>query len=646
MDSSTYIPQQPGVRSLVSMVRTAEPKLIALVTVTLAASVLILVGSWEIGGESSSYWMWARNLADNGTFNIASRSAVYALYLNAFAWLGYPASVTAEHLVSGLIVVGAMVILLRSFMGVGLALLTALLWLPSLQTAEPAVQKLALACAFLGVYLRTTGTGGGRLGGSYALLALAAMFRMPYVLFVVLFALWDVRQALKGGGLAGLVPHIPSLRAFAWPIVPVAGLLIWILLAQSAHPWNNISSSSTMWFPLSNPKSFSDSMFFAHFNQKYIEREYGTFRDQDWYLTNDEVFDGRTTALGAFLANPSFVIRQVAANVKPAIFISAKFTELWYLPLLRVYDSLLLAAIFVGAYFATKSAPVRIFVAGSIVLHAGTVAIMPGPYRHFVPFVPLLILAAYYYGSRLRAVLAGESGATGRVLLWAGVAGVALTTVYVPFRVVFAPQDASRLAEAAISAYLVAAFLVAIGAYGAGRMGAGRLVYGRLLGVLALAVPLVVLSNGATEWGGLARDFVVDARHGELRVLEYSEADSPVSMRASFEELKPLVAGCAGVMAREHTFVGAFMDMPLERLYDIMEIPPFGGLGDSEYDGLRPDRIDCVLVSDIFATNIGGYTNLQVRYENYVEPYFRQLQDLGAATYEIERFGRAVILPK
>ena len=229
-----------------------------------------------------------------------------------------------------------------------------------------------------------------------------------------------------------------------------------------------------------------------------------------------------------------------------------------------------------------------------------------------------------------------------------GLLGVALTTAYVPLRIAFAPQDASRLASAAISAYIVAVFLIAIGAYRVriAESGAGRLLYGRVLGVVALIVPLVFLSTGATAWAGLARDFVDDARRGDIRVLEYSEDGGRLSMKASFEEIKPLVASCAGIMTREHTFIAAFMDVPLDRLYDIMEIPPFGRLGDSEYDGLRPDRIDCVLVSDLFATKIGGYNNLQMRYENYVEPYVQQLKEMGATTYDVERFGQAVILPK
>ena len=136
-----------SIQTIIGPTRPIEFKLVALVALTLAASVLILFGGYEVGGEGWSYWLWAKVFAEDGTFNVSSRSAIYALYLNAFVWLGYPASVTVEHLVSGLIVVAATVTLLRSYMGLGLEFLAALLWLPFLQTAEPHVQKLALALA-------------------------------------------------------------------------------------------------------------------------------------------------------------------------------------------------------------------------------------------------------------------------------------------------------------------------------------------------------------------------------------------------------------------------------------------------------------------------------------------------------------------
>ena len=144
-------------------------------------------------------------------------------------------------------------------------------------------------------------------------------------------------------------------------------------------------------------------------------------------------------------------------------------------------------------------------------------------------------------------------------------------------------------------------------------------------------------------WVDLIRDVAADVNNGDAQVLQ---SPSSKSMKASFETLDSLVAKCQGVLSLEHKFVGAFTSVPVNRVYDISEIPPFGELGDSEYDGLRPDRIDCVLVSKTLATSLGGGFNMRIRYENYIKPYVQQLQAAGAETYEVPTFGQVYVLPK
>ena len=59
---------------------------------------------------------------------------------------------------------------------------------------------------------------------------------------------------------------------------------------------------------------------------------------------------------------------------------------------------------------------------------------------------------------------------------------------------------------------------------------------------------------------------------------------------------------------------------------------------------LRPERIACVLVSEQLATTVGNATNVQIRYDNHIEPYVEQLKAMGADVYDIERYGQAIIL--
>ena len=250
--------------------------------------------------------------------------------------------------------------------------------------------------------------------------------------------------------------------------------------------------------------------------------------------------------------------------------------------------------------------------------------------------VPLLLLAASWFGTQSKNLLSDMSRFSASELLRAGIGGVVLALLYYALRAAFAPQPGLRTLWAVLAMAGVALPLLIAGLYRYGKLPSLRWV-----GVSMMALPVVLLANGSTGWSEMAGDLVDDVRQGEVQVLVDG---GPVSMKASFTELEPLVENCRGILTLEHTFVAAFMDIPVERVYDISEIPPFGQLGDSDYDGLRPDRIDCVLVSERLATGIGHATNIQLRYDGYIEPYVEQLKELGAEVHDVDRFGQVIVL--
>ena len=61
-------------------------------------------------------------------------------------------------------------------------------------------------------------------------------------------------------------------------------------------------------------------------------------------------------------------------------------------------------------------------------------------------------------------------------------------------------------------------------------------------------------------------------------------------------------------------------------------------LAQPDYDGLRPDRIDCVIVNDYMA-NIH-----KLRYTSYIEPYVLQMEAMGAVIQDLPKLGKVVIL--
>jgi len=152
-------------------------------------------------------------------------------------------------------------------------------------------------------------------------------------------------------------------------------------------------------------------------------------------------------------------------------------------------------------------------------------------------------------------------------------------------------------------------------------------------------IMLILFSNGLVSLGAMAADIAKDLRTDNVRVLE----SRPYSMKASLGSVEPLIQNCQGILSGEHAFFAAFTKLPFNKFYDIWEIPP---IKTSDYDGLRPERIDCVLLYPGFSTDVGMGTNQLVRYENYIKPYVRRLLDSGARVYDLEKYGQVIILDK
>lgn len=605
---------------------------------------LSMLNQWEMTPEAWGYWFFARVFAESGRFIVLDRGPLYTLYLNGFRWLGYPGSVTVEYLVTSVFSVVSLLVFFRPYLGLGLAVLSAVLWIPFLQqVAEPPVQRIALALMCWAVVVRQAKQDRFGLAVSYALLGLAYMFRPTSIVAILIFATWDILRILQQNGLTTL-RSVMIPRRKDWPIGLVLVLFIWIATMQSPHPWNNVWAATTRWFP-NDGKSIADGAFIQNFNVAYILRKYGSLEGKDFYFTNQELFGRAGNMLQAVRSNPQFVVEQLAINIRNLPGAMIQLTELQRIPLVpsRIIIVAGSIAILYGAFRASKSEAMILFLVINAI-HLGITALSYVKVRWMYPAIPILILSAYWYGVQLNGFTTRVLSRGPKALLWSGVVGLGLLSLYLIFRVAFTPVG-PVMWSAAVIGYVISVILVAVGKFGS--QDATRR-WSSFLSRLAVPVMLVILSNG-TSWINAISVIVGDIRRGELHVLERGHLpskDASFNMKASFTAWNPLLHECKGILALESTFIGAFADVPMERVYDIWEIPPFGQLDASVYDRLHPNRIDCVLVSEMLATEIGGGTNWQIRYESYIKPYVRQLQGMGAMTYDIPRFGQAIILPK
>lgn len=563
-----------------------------------------MLGHWEMTPESWGYWFFARIFSETGTFIVPDRSPLYTLYLNLFTWMGYPTAVTVQYLVSGTLVIASLVAMFRQYVGLKIALFGAFLWIPYLlQFAEPPVQMISLAFMSLAVLARQSSTSRSWMAISYALLMMAALLRTTCIVGVLVFVAWDVFNFSRQKGLKEL-GQVLRPRRVDWPIGVVLVLFVWFSAVQSPHPWNNVWTSTATWAPTSG-KSLADAAFIQNFNVAYISRQYGSFEGKDHYFTNQEIFGNASTMMGAIRANPIYVARQVGENISHLPSALAQITEIsTFISIIRggeegvlfriflglIYLTLSLAIVY-GAFRATRDESMVIFLVASAI-HTGITALSYVKVRWMYPMIPILLLSAYWYGQTTKqwlerniATFMQHRRKTKRAIQfqrWMASAGLWLTPFF-----------------------------------------------------------LVLLSNGASSWVGIYGSVASDLRNGEVHILEQRDS---TSLKASIDQWRPLIRDCKGVLTLENTFVGAFSGMPVERIYDIWEIPPFGHLNASEYDGLKPDRVDCVLISQALSTEVGGGTNMKIRYENYVRPYVELLQQLGATTYDVRYFGQVVVL--
>lgn len=603
----------------------------------LLCQVLTLYRHWEApGGENRGYWFFARVFAENGEFIIIERSPLYTLYLNLFFWMGFPTSVVVEFFVTSFIIALALLSLFKRYLSLGMAALAVVIVLPFIQIAEPSVQGGALACSCWAVVLRLEGQDNRfQKALSYALFGLAYLFRATYIIWILIFVGWDILRILRQKGGKKIL-HTLRPRLKDWPIAVVFLLLIWFQVMQSPHPWNNGWNATTTWYP-SEGKSLRDASFIEVHNTKYIEQTYGTFEGHDFYFTNQELFNGANTMWNAIIANPHFFIAQVGRNLKDLLQEASHFVPLKgvfsFLPFYVVVFMMIFVTLYGAFRAAGKDEFAWLFVITSLLL-IGTTTISIPKWRYMAPLLPVLVLSASWYGKQLGTRLVPAIFKTPNSLFLTGLIGIGilvLPRIY-PMSV---PKTVGLLTACIVLLFL--AFITHFGSFSLAKQLVGLM---KRVGVF-LAIPLtLILFRPPHTLDSIAKEVF---RGKELKILE----NRSNSWKAAYGDMKNLVQQCEGMMFTDNTdnlFVGAFMEVPIKKIYDLWEIPPFGHLDDTSYNGLRPDRIDCVVTRGV--TSDGGAVNHKLRYQNYIQPYLERLRKMGAVTCNIPNFGQMIILPK
>ena len=561
---------------------TRNKKNILILLLIISFVILSMFLDWEIGGETWGYWYFSEIFKNTGEFIVFDRSPIYVLYLNLFNWIDYPFSTDIEYIFTTSLCSYALFIFSRKFLSLPVSLIAACVCIPFMQIAEPPVQKLALAFSLFSLLIRFEGNNRKAIITSYAFLLLAYCFRQTYLLFFMTFLIFDIIHLYNQKKIFNLKIFFPKINS-DWPLILVITLLIYFTLNQSSSNWNNVWFTDVDWFP-SDGKTMKDGGGLQLLNMFYILKTYGSYVGHDFYLTNKVAFNNAQDFTTAILANPSIFFEMVIFNV--TIFIP-KLLHLLFIPqidnwIFKVfYKVIITLAIFYGSLkFSLQKGVLKIFV-GSWVLLLVLLIARPSE-RYFLPAIPIFILASCYYSDVLANILFFKDM---KNKYW-----------YVK----------------------------------------------KILYNLSFMIILLFLCfSNIDKWKIAINNFNIQLNGNNFELL----ANNNFSLKKSFEQLNNLSNHCTGLMALESLFLASFVNKSIN-YYSIYEIPPFGNLNNNKnsYNGLNLNRINCVFVSTSLEFGIGGGTNSELRYKNYIKPYTNLLLENGASKHVIPNFGTAFVL--
>ena len=652
---------------------------------------LSLFVPYGLNGENYIYWFFSRVLLETGQFIVMGRSPLYTIYLMFFTWMGYPTSIIMEYLVTALITMATFYIFFRHFVSSAISLLISIIWMPYLLFySTPQVQMLALSSALIAMLFRLNGEHRKNIVLFYTFMLLAYLFRPTYQYMILLFLVHDIWFLLKRKILISK-PFIFKPKLSDIPLVAAITLMICFKIFQSDHRWNNADGSDQTWAPYNSTKSLASHNLLSSWSWKYVENKYGSNKGRDYHFTHKELFGDANSPLEAFVANPSFVYNHISRNIETfvsmvisTLSINFAIVMIAIIPiLLNFYDLLIntkplsrltgyflvgcilfaivsgiifhfklnyfprafaLAAILYGSFrFCNRNTILEMFTFSSFVLILLTIISIPKN-RYMIPFLPMIITSAIWYGGQAKLFFEKYIEKPRKLSKLLGSIGLLLIVLELISNLLIKGtiQPSRTIILFGIIFILISSSILVLTGYFGSKEFLNKL-FSRFR-IIILPFFLVVFSSIYVLWPTvLSITFKNIFLSEKIRIHSYIND----SLRDPYNEIHSLIKDCNGIMAYENIFLGAFMDVDLDKLYDVLEIPPFGNYGNSEYDGLNIERIDCLFISNVLdgPGPPGWYYNEKMRYTNYILPYLDELILLGAQELIIPNYGKAIIFP-
>jgi len=558
----------------------------------LAFALLLLFLEPARGTETWIKWFFGNVFLETGEFMAHGRSTLYSLYTIIFAPLGYPVGPLVARLFDTAFIFSGLYVLFAPYAGPVLRIVLAAIWLPGLLELGAAVNGMSISALFWAYSMRRKCDDRARLAYSYAFLMLAAMFRPNFLILLPAAFIYDCWRICSKDGVSNLLRALKPRRCDAF-FALLLGLFVVFSLNQSTHRWNNGWGTDLKWIGVEGSALALAAQIGTLAHIEIQNHRGGDYENNDVYFVVKEefgdvksIFDllSRYDLYLEVLYNNKQIIRTLALHTDFGRYMTAGFERVASHKFSYPIFYTVLLIGLIGFYRSTGDPALR---------------------RHYLEIVgasvvmiaPILLIAP---SSRYTMFFIPIFSAAG---LWYGrqlAKGVATITGNPPLN----PFAAS----------------------------------------VCILVPFILMSNVISKTAN-----AID----QLNKRPFSLAERPYIVNQLYNghalEMFAMLKSCKGIMMTNHSlFAAAFSGIPKERFYAIGEIPPFGKLGDGSYDGLRPERIDCLVIpGDSVGPGIKTYDTRRSRYLNYLLPYTAQLEAMGAHTTVFDaRDGTAVTVLK
>jgi len=457
---------------------------------------------------------------------------------------------------------------------------------------------------------------------------MAYMFRVTYILLLFAVLFYDIWTIYKSSRIKEFLLSVKIVKSDLLLIV-VLIFFTTSLLFLSDHPWNNAWFATSDWFTGEKHTSLRDANFLQSMGIKYT---YLNPDVKDFYFINHELFYGATTMWEAMGNNFTFVVEQWWRNIND-LFIIISNMNIFTLILKKIPFIGALIGVMVMLYGSMQSIrndkEFLVFLVGTILLIGVTIIGMPKG-RYLVPAIPFLVLSVYWYGLKLNNTLFST------IIRLKKYYNTMFLIVFVCLLLImlFIIDQSLFIKNLQLKGIYIDILYMFFPA----------LIMGSLLMLVLMVIPHRKLNHPMTSWSAsiliyltLSLSFLPAIKNWKSVFINKEE--DYFSLKKSYASIKEVGKGCRTIMTHESNIFPLIFDHGGNQpeIVDILEIPPFGELKNSEYSGLYPERVDCLFIS----TSLDGSNS---RYMNYIKPYEKELMFAGAELHDIKNYGRAVVL--